>query len=289
MKTLFLTALAIIAFAANSVLGRLALAEQDIDALGFTMIRLFSGAISLIAIVYLQRWLSANSSKIHCQLRHVIGAGSLLAYAALFSLAYLLLDTATGALLLFASVQITMLLWAVIKGDRPTSIEWLGMVIAIVGLVVLLLPNEFSPSISGSLLMVASGVAWALYTLNGRSAKNPLEDTMLNFSLAVPFAAILCFLYWSSVHANSYGIILAILSGTLSSAVGYSIWYAALPKLTTIQASSVQLLVPVIAAFGGVFIVDELITTRLIIASLMILGGIFLVNYTTAIIKARAC
>ena len=147
MKTLFLTSLAIIAFAANSVLGRLALAEHDIDALGFTMIRLFSGAVTLIAIVYLQRSLSQNTNKVRCQRRHLIGAGSLLAYAALFSLAYLRLDTATGALLLFASVQITMLLWAIIKGDRPSLMEWLGMSIAVTGLVVLLLPNGFSPPI----------------------------------------------------------------------------------------------------------------------------------------------
>jgi len=271
LKTVAFTSLALVAFAANSVLCRMALGEGAIDAAGFTVVRLLSGAIVLLAII--------NTTGKH-------GPGSkgswsssamLFVYAVTFSFAYVSLDTGTGALILFGSVQLTMIILSVIKGNRLHFSEWLGVVVAFAGFVYLVLPGVSAPSLEGLILMTLAGIAWGVYTLKGRASADPLMDTGYNFTRTIPFVLILALLSIKHIHYSSAGIILAVLSGAIASGLGYTIWYHALTGLTATQAAVVQLLVPVIAAAGGVIFVSEEIGLRLIVAALMILGGIFMV------------
>lgn len=272
IKTSIFTALALIAFAANSVLCRLALGEGTIDAASFTVIRLLSGALVLLALIMPGRDKEASSSR-----------GSwpaslmLFIYAVAFSFAYISLDTGTGALVLFGSVQITMILLSLVSGNRLHLVEWAGVLIAFGGFVYLLLPEVSSPSVVGFLLMTVAGIAWGLYTLKGRGSDNPLMDTAYNFFRTIPFVLILLIMAMQNAHYSAEGVLLAILSGGIASGLGYTIWYIALGGLATTQAAVVQLSVPVIAAFGGVIFVSEAITVRLTLSASMVLGGILLV------------
>ncbi len=272
LKTILLTALALIAFAANSVLCKMALGENAIDASGFTIIRLLSGAIVLLAIVRLKKNKSTSTKK-----GSWFSGSMLFLYAIAFSFAYNSLDTGTGALILFGAVQITMITISIIKGNRLLFTEWLGVIIAFFGFVYLILPGVTAPSIKGFVLMTSAGMAWGIYTLNGKQSKNPLMDTTFNFIRTIPFLIVLLILAFKHVNLTYEGIWLAVISGGVTSGIGYTIWYMALKDLTETQAAVVQLLVPVIAAFGGVIFISESITQRLSIASLLILGGILIV------------
>ncbi len=278
-KTLFFTTCALIAFAANSVLCRLALGDETIDAAGFTIIRLVSGAISLLLIFWLSSMLRNTGSQ--TTLAHSKGSWTaalmLLLYAATFSYAYITLDTGTGALILFGSVQITIILITIFTGGRLHITEWMGTLIAFSGFVYLVLPNVSTPSFSGFVLMALSGIGWGIYTLKGRGSKNPLADTTKNFYLTIPFVIVLALITFQDLHLTTEGILLAIASGAIASGMGYTIWYIALGGLSATQAGIVQLLVPVIAAFGGVIFVSETISLRLTISALFILGGILIV------------
>ena len=273
LKNLFLTALALTAFAANSVLNRLALSDGSIDAPSFTVIRLLSGAIVLVLILLLRKGNGKNTESKGSWASSLM----LFIYAITFSLAYLSLDTATGALILFTAVQVSMILISLIKGTRLQSTEWLGLLIAFSGFVYLVFPDLGTPSVKGFILMSIAGTAWGVYTLNGRATKDALADTAYNFIRTIPFVLVLLLISFSSSHYSIYGILLAVISGSIASGIGYAIWYAALRDLSSTQAAVVQLSVPIIAAIGGVVFVSEELTLRLVISIGLILGGIFLV------------
>lgn len=199
-------------------------------------------------------------------------------YAAAFSFAYLYLDTATGALILFACVQITMISYSLFKGMRPGKLEWLGIILSFGGFIYLLLPGLEAPSLIGAVLMAISGIAWGIYSIRGTKSVNAITDTTGNFLKSTPILLLLLPSFFISVHATPTGYILAILSGTVTSGLGYAVWYYVLPNLKSTVAAISQLSVPVFAAFGGVFLLDEMISLRLIVASIAILGGITLVT-----------
>jgi len=272
MKTILLTALALGAFAANSVLCRLALGEGAIDATGFTTIRLFAGVLTLLIILKL------NKESVYPPTKGSWTASIMLfLYAITFSFAYVTLDTGTGALILFGSVQTTMILLSVIRGTRLHLSEWLGLLTAFGGFIYLILPGLSTPSVMGFALMSISGAAWGVYTLKGRGSKNPLLDTAHNFLRTLPLILILFLVGIQTAHYSPEGILFAVLSGSLASGIGYTIWYMALRGLSATQAAVIQLSVPVIAAFGGVLFVSEVITFRLGVSTMIILGGILLV------------
>lgn len=267
--------LALTAFAANSILCRYGLAQGWIDPASFTFIRLFSGALTLIILCLIlnKKELKPITAP---KKQHWLGASFLLIYAVTFSFAYISLDTATGALILFGTVQLLMISSSLLKGQRLSRAEWLGFSLACIGFLLLTLPHVTQPSWSGLILMIISGLGWGLYTLNGKGSKQPLLDTGLNFTIAtVP--AILLFLVFSDRHISIAGAWVAIASGALASGIGYAIWYAALPHLTTTQAATSQLLVPIIAGVGGVLLLAESISLSLIIAAVLVLGGVYLV------------
>jgi drug/metabolite transporter (DMT)-like permease len=263
-----LTLMAMIAFAGNSLLCRLALKQTRIDAASFTLVRIVSGAIVLGLIASLRRGSLRQSGS-------WVSAAMLFVYAAGFSFAYLTLSAGTGALLLFGAVQATMIFWALRSGERLDWPQLLGLALALAGLVVLVLPGLSAPPFGGSILMFTAGVAWGVYSLRGKSAGDPLLATAGNFSRAVPMAAILS-LVWLP-RLDRAGLVYAILSGAIASGVGYAIWYTALPGLKSASAASVQLVVPVLAAVGGILLLGEAITLRLVLASVAVLGGIWLV------------
>lgn len=285
LETGLLTGLALIAFAANSVLCRLALGNGTIDASSFTGIRLLSGAFTLFIILSFKGSNKETSSKGSWTAGFV-----LFLYAITFSYAYLSVDTGTGALILFGSVQITMIMLSLISGTRLHLIEWSGVIIAFTGFIYLILPDITTPSVNGFVLMTVSGISWGIYTLKGRSSKNPLMDTTYNFLRTIPLVALLAIFTMQNMDYSSEGIILALISGAITSGVGYTIWYIALGGLTSTQAAVLQLSVPVIAAIGGVFFVSEEITMRLIISAAIVLSGILMVvlgkyHFTKARVK----
>ena len=255
-RTSLLTGLALIAFAANSVLCRYALEHNAIDASSFTSLRLLSGALVLTLMISIHRQPAKSRSK-----GSWMAGFMLFTYACAFSFAYLLLGAAMGALILFGAVQVTMILVSVFSGNRLHITEWLGISLAF----------------AGFLLMTLSGIAWAVYSLKGKQSSQALMDTAYNFLRTLPFVAILILLTYQNAHTSYQGIVLAILSGAVTSAIGYSIWYSALNGLSTTQAAVVQLLVPVITAVGGVLLLSEAITLRLTVAGALILGGVLLV------------
>jgi drug/metabolite transporter (DMT)-like permease len=266
------TILALLAFAGNSVLCRLALGGNTIDAASFTVIRLLSGIFILIAMTKLRKKPSASDSK-----GSWLAASMLFVYALAFSFGYISLDTGTGALILFGTVQITMIIASVISGNRLHYSEWLGLLIAFLGFVYLVIPSLTTPSLMGFILMTASGIAWGFYTLIGRASKNPLSDTAYNFLRTSPFVIVLIVFTFRDSNITSAGILLAVLSGAIASGVGYFVWFVALRGLSVTQAAVVQLFVPVIAAIGGVIFASEHMTVRLVESSALVLGGILTV------------
>jgi len=273
VKTVLFTSLALLAFAANSILCRLALLSGAIDAASFTVIRLLSGAIVLGFIINIVNYKKSS----------IMAKGSwsaslmLFLYATAFSFAYMRLDTGTGALILFGSVQITMLLLSIISGKRLHITEWIGVFIACSGFVYLILPEISTPSVNGFLMMSLAGITWGIYTLKGKVSSNPLMDTGYNFFRTIPFTLILLVSTFESSHYSHKGILFAVLSGGIASGIGYALWYRALQEISATQAAIFQLLVPVIAALGGVLFVAEIMTPRLMLSASLILAGIFFV------------
>jgi drug/metabolite transporter (DMT)-like permease len=268
-RIFILTLLAMIAFAGNSLLCRAALKQSSIDAASFTFVRVFSGAAALWVIMKMRpAWKEAGNWS---------SALALFAYAAAFSFAYNSLSAGTGALLLFGAVQATMILWGFRRGERLHTIQIVGLVVAVTGLVVLLLPGLSAPPLSGSILMLGSGVAWGIYSLRGKMEKNPVGSTAGNFLRAVPLAAIVSVMFLPWARLDRAGIAYAIISGAIASGLGYVIWYTALSGLKAASAATVQLSVPVLAATGGILLLGEPITFRYLIASIAVLGGIALV------------
>jgi drug/metabolite transporter (DMT)-like permease len=259
-----------IAFASNSLLCRAALKETSIDAASFTFIRIFSGAAALWLILTMRKTTSQSSS-------NWISALALFAYAATFSFAYNTLSAGTGALLLFGAVQATMILWGFRKGERLHPIQIAGLVVAVAGLVLLVLPGLSAPPLIGSILMLGAGVAWGVYSLRGKAVRDATASTAGNFLRAVPFAALVSVIMLPKMHLDSLGVTYAVISGAITSGLGYVIWYAALTGLKAASAATVQLSVPVLAATGGILLLGEPITLRYVIASIAVLGGIFLV------------
>jgi drug/metabolite transporter (DMT)-like permease len=295
MRIFILTLLAMIAFASNSLLCRAALKETNIDAATFTFVRILSGAVVLWLIIMMRRirfpspQSSPNERGGPFSLGEKVGmrdggnwvsAFALFAYAAAFSFAYNTLSAGTGALLLFGAVQATMILWGFRRGEKLDAIQIVGLILAIAGLIVLVLPGLSAPPLIGSVLMLSAGIAWGVYSLRGKikgSDGDPIAATAGNFLRAVPFAALVSVIMLARIRLDAFGIIYAVISGALTSGVGYVIWYAALPGLNAASAATVQLCVPVLAATGGIFLLGESITLRYVIASIAVLGGIFLV------------
>ena len=276
-----LVTLAMVAFAGNSLLCRVALRQNAIDAASFTAIRIASGAAVLWLVCTLRRthfagnWLSALA---------------LVGYAAAFSLAYISLSAGTGALLLFVAVQATMIFAGLRRGERLGLTQWLGVMIAAGGLVLLLLPGITAPPLAGALLMLVAGVAWGFYSLRGKVAGDPLAATAGNFVRALPLALVFGLAGYRSIPISRSGVAFAILSGAITSGLGYVVWYATLPYLRATSAATVQLSAPVIAALGGVLLLGENFTTRMLIASVAVLGGVALaiLKTTRAVAKRRA-
>lgn len=271
MKIFLLTTFALVCFALNSILCRLALHTGEADAAGFTIIRLVSGA-TVLAIIYF----FFGDKNADVKRGNWFSAFFLFAYAICFSFAYINLTTATGALILFGSVQMTMIIFALVNGERPRILEWLGLIFALGGLIYLVFPGLSAPPFLSSILMCFAGIAWGFYTLRGKGSKNPLADTSGNFLRAVPMVLIASIPFFAQIQLSNKGILLAILSGAIASGLGYSVWYAALKFHTATRAAILQLSVPIIAAIGGILFLSEEITIRLLIATILILGGIFL-------------
>lgn len=270
LRILILTTLAMLAFAGNSLLCRAALDHTRIDAASFTTIRLLSGALVLWLIVRLRASTTAGAG-------NWPSAFALFAYAAGFSFAYLHLPAATGALLLFGTVQATMIGYGLWRGERLAWLQWCGLMSALAGLVVLLLPGLAAPPLPSAGLMVCAGIAWGAYSLRGKGAGDPMRVTAGNFLRAVPFSMALSLSMLGGTALDAAGIGYAVASGALTSGLGYAIWYTALPALKSTHAATVQLSVPLIAALGAVAFLGEAMTLRLLSASVAIVGGIALV------------
>ena len=304
MKVALYTIIALIAFAANSLLCRMALADGAIDAWNFSAIRLLSGAACLGLIMLLQaHFLKRNALKRKLLKRtrlkqsslkqtalqqtgsvdktvlkekgDWLSAISLVIYAICFSVAYQALDTGTGALILFSAVQLTMIGWGIYNKERLNGVQWLALLIALIGFIYLMLPSAAMPSLSGALIMAISGVAWGVYSIRGKTCVSPLRTTGFNFLrslVAVPILALVGMSYLTDISMK--GVILGAASGAIASGIGYSIWYVAMPLLKTTQSAVVQLCVPVLAALMGVVFLSEQLTLEFIIASSVILGAV---------------
>jgi drug/metabolite transporter (DMT)-like permease len=294
--TLLFTALALLAFAANSLMCRLALGGGSIDPASFTTIRLVAGATMLAVIGVVRAEAGGALPKQDAPLQGApnraalpgaagqagafhgswIPAIALFLYAITFSLAYVSLPVATGALILFGAVQTTMLAAAIRSGERPAPLEWGGLVVGVAGLVYLVSPGLTAPSIMGAMMMAASGVAWGWYSLLGRRSVDPVRDTTVNFVRSVPFTTLVSVLAVGGWQVSATGAAFAAISGSITSGLGYVVWYAALPRLSATRAATVQLATPVITATGGVIFLSERISPRLAVSAVLILGGISL-------------
>ncbi|WP_213957254.1 MULTISPECIES: DMT family transporter [unclassified Variovorax] len=272
-KTIALTAAAMLAFAANSLLCRAALQQAGIDPASFGSIRLVSGALALALIVRMRSQPAPRGAVDR------VAPLMLFAYVGCFSFAYLSLSAGTGALILFGAVQLTMFGAGLRAGERFDTVALAGLALAVGGLVYLVSPGVAAPPLLGAALMAIAGVAWGVYSLRGRGVTDPLAATARNFAWAAPWGLLLNLLFVQGVHANASGVALAVASGAITSGLGYVIWYAALSHLSAMRAATVQLSVPLIAALGGALMLTEAITPRLIACSAAILGGIALVLF----------
>jgi drug/metabolite transporter (DMT)-like permease len=274
-----LTALTLAAFAANSLLCRMALGGDLIDPVSFAAVRLMSGAAVLVMLSFLRRRVAKPHMSRPIVLGSWISAAALFVYAAAFSLAYVSLSAGTGALILFGSVQITMVAAALLAGERLGLRRWIGAAGALGGLVYLVLPGITAPDPLGASLMGLAGIAWGIYSLRGKGSSSPVAATAGNFLRTAPMALAASAFTVSVVrliHLQRAGILLALISGTVTSGLGYALWYRVLRHISAIQASVLQLSVPVLAAFGGVVFLSERVSLRLAAASALILGGVAL-------------
>ena len=270
-RTVLLTVVAMLAFAANSLLCRLALGRELIDAASFTTTRVISGVVVLWLIVLLRRRPSMRG------VADWRAAAMLFTYMVFFSFAYLTLSAGTGALILFGAVQLTMFIVALREGESFSAVSWMGLAIAVFGLVYLVSPGLTAPNALGAALMAVAGIAWGFYSLLGRGIADPLEGTSRNFLYSMPLVLIVSLIFVRDFSISPNGLALAVASGAVASGCGYVIWYAALPGLTATRAATVQLCVRAIAAFGGVVILFEELTLRLVLASAATLGGVAIV------------
>lgn len=268
-----LTAAALVSFALNSLLCRAALGAGLIDAMSFTLARLGSGAVVLILIAMSSRRAARPPHPL--SLRRIAGsAAALFLYALPFSLAYLRIPAGTGAFVVFCCVQVTMIGWDLATGGRLRPGEIVGLAIAVLGLGWLTRPGAGSPDPAGVALMVLAGVSWGVYSIRGRRSGPPLEATARNFAASLPLALVASLVSMEGVHLSARGLTLAVLSGGVTSGLGYVAWYAALPSLSPTRASVVQLAVPPLASALGVLLLGETLSPRLLVAAPMILGGI---------------
>lgn len=289
MKATLYTLIALIAFAANSLLCRMALAQGYIDAWNFTIIRLVSGAVCLGLIMAIYTYNLKRKGALNDAILSDTGSWrssiSLLVYALCFSIAYIELDTGTGALILFSAVQLTMIGWGIYKKEQLSKLQWGAFFVALAGFVYLMLPSAAVPSLLGASLMALSGVAWGVYSIRGKACVSPLRTTAFNFIrslVAIPVLLLVAIGYLKTVSMQ--GVLLACASGAIASGIGYSIWYVAMPLLKSTQAAVVQLCVPVLAAIAGMLFLSEQVTVEFIIASSLILGSVlvFILNKHTA-------
>ena len=286
MKATLYTIIALIAFAANSLLCRMALAEGYIDPWNFTIIRLLGGAVCLAIIMNVHQRRLQQPSTPHQDtdvLKETIlkdkgswlSSLSLVIYALCFSLAYVELVTGTGALILFAAVQLTMIGWGIYQKEQVSTIQWVALFIAFAGFVYLMLPSAAVPSLFDAMIMAISGIAWGIYSIRGKACVSPLRATGFNFIrslVAIPLLFLVGINYLTGISTE--GVILASVSGAITSGVGYSLWYVAMPLLKSTQAAVVQFCVPVLAAIAGVLFLSEQLTLRFIIATIVILGAV---------------
>jgi drug/metabolite transporter (DMT)-like permease len=263
VQNALLTIVALCCFAANSLLTRMALRTDLIDAPTFMNVRLASGALVLAIIS--RKWEGSWR-----------GAMYLALYAIAFSFAYLRLTASTGALILFSVVQLTMMIHGIAKGERPTAREWAGVAIAFAGLIALTLPGLAAPDPLGVLLMFAAGIGWGFYSLAGKGAKSPMAANAGHFLKALPFTLAVSALTFPHAHFEARGVVLGLASGMVASGLGYIIWYAALRGLSSAQAGIVQLAVPALAAAGGVIFIGETLSPRLVGSGTAILAGILI-------------
>jgi len=280
-RTALAALFALLAFAANSILCRMALRQAHIDPASFTSVRLLAGALTMWILVLLNRP------------RRSLGgdwgsALALLAYAVAFSFAYVAVTAGTGALLLFGAVQLVMISVGLRSGERMNRGIAIGWALAVVGLVILVIPGVSAAPLLQASFMLCAGVAWAIYSLRGRRSANPLRDTAGNFVRAAPAALLISAILWSRSSCDSEGFWLAALSGSIASGLGYAAWYVALPRLSAITAANLQLSVPVIAGLGGVALFAEPISARLIGSTILVLGGIALATHQSIRMVARA-
>ncbi|MCP4060926.1 MAG: DMT family transporter [Pseudoalteromonas sp.] len=289
MKATLYTLVALIAFAANSLLCRMALAQGYIDAWNFTIIRLVSGAVCLGLIMAVYTYNLKRKGALNNAILSDTGSWrssiSLLVYALCFSIAYIELDTGTGALILFSAVQLTMIGWGIYKKEQLSKLQWGAFFVALAGFVYLMLPSAAVPSLLGASLMALSGVAWGVYSIRGKACVSPLRATAFNFIrslVAIPVLLLVAIGYLKTVSMQ--GVLLACASGAIASGIGYSIWYVAMPLLKSTQAAVVQLCVPALAAIAGMLFLSEQVTVEFIIASSLILGSVlvFILNTHTA-------
>lgn len=289
MKATLYTLVALIAFAANSLLCRMALAQGYIDAWNFTIIRLVSGAVCLGLIMAVYTYNLKRKGALNDAILSDTGSWrssiSLLVYALCFSIAYIELDTGTGALILFSAVQLTMIGWGIYKKEQLSKLQWGAFFVALAGFVYLMLPSAAVPSLLGASLMALSGVAWGVYSIRGKACVSPLRTTAFNFIrslVAIPVLLLVAIGYLKTVSMQ--GVLLACASGAIASGIGYSIWYVVMPLLKSTQAAVVQLCVPVLAAIAGMLFLSEQVTVEFIIASSLILGSVlvFILNKHTA-------
>ncbi|WP_353144776.1 DMT family transporter [Acinetobacter pragensis] len=272
---LFKICIAMLAFAANSVLCRLALAEQQIDPMSFSLIRVGSGAAVLL-LLYL---LSKNKDKIEWNIKN----GFFLAlYIGAFSLAYVHIDAGVGALLLFGTVQLCMVGYGICHGEKINACRGTGLAIAILGICILLLPGASAPNLIYAAVMVLSGIGWAMYSIAGKNMQNPLASSLANFIMAIPFVLLAYIIFYSQSFVQPRGMVLAMLSGGLASSGAYVLWYAIVKQIDRVMASSVQLSVPCLAIIGGALFIGEPLSLRIIVSAAIVLAGIGLVIWASA-------
>ncbi|WP_435978492.1 DMT family transporter [Psychrobacter sp. DM4] len=294
MKVTLYTIAALLAFAANSLLCRLALSEGYIDPWSFTIIRLLSGAICLILImiVHARRLNRSDAAQAALVLRDKgswLSSLSLVVYALCFSLAYVELDTGTGAMILFAAVQFTMIGWGIYKKERLSTVQWIALAVAFVGFVYLMLPSAAVPSLYGAVIMMLSGIAWGVYSIRGKACVSPLRATGFNFVrslIVLPILLLVAIPYLADLTLK--GLMLAGISGAVTSGMGYCLWYVALPLLKSTQAAVVQFCVPILAAIAGVVFLSEQLTLSFMLSSVVILISVLVFVLTKDISKTSS-
>lgn len=280
IRLMSLTLITMLCFSGNSVLCRLALRQTSIDAASFTSVRLISGALVLVLLVYgRQRFQTAKAVRSAALGGNWFSALALFVYASTLSFSYANMSTGIGALLLFGAVQATMILTGLWRGERLNVQQIVGLVMALAGVVAILSPGLDAPPLASALLMLTSGVAWGVYSLRGRGVADPTGDTAGNFLRATVLTLLLSVLFLAHQQFDAQGVLYAVLSGAITSGLGYTIWYAVLPNLTRTRAAAVQLSVPVLASLAGALFVNEPITLGLMLTSTAVLGGIALVVY----------